>query len=478
MKANTTNLGPGRQKPRVKKAGSSKKAEKRTNFRDLREFIAVLEHEEELVRIKKPVDRKHEIAAYIRKTSDSKGPALLFERVKGYRSPVIGGIFATRRRALLALGIKDGQFFDRFREALDHPTPTRRVSSGPCKDVIYKGDDVDLTLFPHPIFSGKDPAPFITAGLVISKDPESGQGNTSIYRLQVHGPKRLGIKAQQLARHHRKAEARGELLPVAIAIGTDPALTVASQWEAPYGVDELMLAGGLRREAVDVVRAETVDLDVPATAEIVIEGRILPHLREAEGPFGEVGGYYTPAYPKPVVEVTAVTHRKNPIYHTALTGMPTTENHVLKQLPMEATHYWELKKKHPGVTAVHFPAAGGVTFMAVIAVKQSYQYEARNIIATMFGTRRNKFIVVVDDDVDIFDMEKVVWAITTRSKPDEDVVIFPRLVTSGMDPSARRLQGTDSFWNAGMGIDATKPFGAEFPEIVEIPGVESVDFGD
>ena len=154
---------------------------------------------------------------------------------------------------------------------------------------MHKGKDIDLTRFPHPIFSEKDPAPFITAGLVISRDPESGQTNTSIYRLQVHGPKRLGIKAQQLARHHKKAEARGESLPVAIAIGTDPALAVASQWDAPYGVDELVLAGGLRGEAVEVVRAETVDLDVPATAEIIIEGRVLPHVREQEGPFGEVG---------------------------------------------------------------------------------------------------------------------------------------------------------------------------------------------
>jgi 4-hydroxy-3-polyprenylbenzoate decarboxylase/2,5-furandicarboxylate decarboxylase 1 len=447
-------------------------------FRDLREFISYLEEQKELRRIRKAVDTKYEIAAYIRKTSDIRGPALLFENVNGWRIPVAGGVFATRKRALLALETSDKECAGKFQYALDHLTPPRAVASGPCKEIILKGDDADLSRFPIPIFSEGDSGPFITAGLVISKDPESGRSNTSIYRLQVHDSRRLGVKAQQLQRQLRIAETRGEPLPVAIAIGTDPVLTLASQWDAPYGVDELELAGGLRREPVEVVRAETVDLMVPATAEIVIEGTIRPKTREIEGPFGEVGGYSTPKFPKPVIEVTAITHRKDPIFHAALTGLPTTENHILRQIPMEATYYWELKKRHPGVTAVHFPAAGAILFLVVIAMKQTYLYEARNAIASMFATRRNKIIIVVDDDVDIYDMEKVMWAVATRSRPEEDVVIFPRLSTSGMDPSAFRLEGTDSFWNSGLGIDATKPFGQPFPEVVEIPGVDKVNLDE
>ena len=180
----------------------------------------------------------------------------------------------------------------------------------------------------------------------------------------------------------------------------------------PLWSRRIELAGALRGKAVEVVRAETVDLMVPATAEIVIEGYIRPEIREVEGPFGEVGGYSTPKFPKPVIEVTAITHRKDPIFQAALTGMPTTENHVLRQIPMEATYYWELKKRHPGVTAVHFPAAGAILFLVIIAMKQTYLYEARNAIASMFATRRNKIIIVVDDDVDIYDMEKVMWAVT------------------------------------------------------------------
>jgi 2,5-furandicarboxylate decarboxylase 1 len=270
-------------------------------FRDLRAFIAYLEDQKELRRIRKLVDTTYEIAAYIRKTSDIKGPALLFENVKHSHIPVLGGVFATRKRALLALQTSDKECADKFQYALEHLLPPRTVASAPCKEVILKSADADLSRFPIPIFSQGDSGPFITAGLVISKDPESARSNTSIYRLQVHDSHRLGVKAQQLQRQLRKAEARGEALPVAIAIGTDPVLMLASQWDAPYGVDEIELAGALRGEPVEVVRAETVDLMVPATAEIIIEGYIQPKTREIEGPFGEVGVYYYDIFPNRVI---------------------------------------------------------------------------------------------------------------------------------------------------------------------------------
>ncbi len=438
-------------------------------FEDLRQFLALLEQKKELVRLSKPVDVRFEIAAYIRKTSDRQGPAILFDNIKGFNIPVLGGVFATRERALLALECDTHTCMDRFQSALEHLVPPRIVTTGPCKEVICRGSDVDLTGLPVPIFAEKDAGPFITLGLTISKDPETGKKNTSIYRLQLKAPNRLGILAQQLSRQLAKSEARGEGLPVAIAIGTDPVLPIATQWQAPYGTDEMELAGALRGKPIEVTRAETVDLEIPATAEIVIEGTILPHVREEEGPFGEVSGYYTPAYPKPVIEVSALTHRKSPIYQAALTGMPTTENHILKQLPLEATYYWELKRQHASVTGVHFPAAGTVGLIVVVAMKQAQEFEARNVIATMLGTRRNKIIIVVDDDVDIYDMEKVLWAVATRCRPDEDVVQFSHLATPALDPSVKRL-GV----GAGLGIDATKPFGEPFPEVVKIPGIADI----
>jgi 2,5-furandicarboxylate decarboxylase 1 len=442
-------------------------------FNDLREFITFLESQGELIRTQKPVDVKYEISAYIRKTSDVQGPALLFENVKHFAMPVLGGVFATRKRALLALETSNEDYVNKFQTALDHLLAPKLVANAPSKDFIIKGEDVDLNKLPVPIFSEKDPAPFITLGLCISRDPKSGGKNTSIYRLQLKGRNRLGIMAQHLVRQLMEAESIGKGLPVAIAIGTDPVLPLATQWMAPYGTDELALAGSLRGAPVEVVKAETVDLEVPATAEIIIEGMVLPNVREEEGPFGEVSGYYTPSIPKPVIEVTAITHRKNPLYQAALTGMPTTENHILKQLPLEATYYWQLKKEFPGVTAVHFPAAGTVGMTCIIAMKQAYECEARNLIAAMIGTRRNKITVVVDDDVDITDMEKVWWAITTRTQADEDVIVFPRVVATAMDPSVRKLRVGSS-----LGIDATVPFGQRFPEIVKVPGADKVSLDD
>ena len=442
-------------------------------FNDLREFLKFLEEHGELLKTKKPVDVKFEIASYIRKTSDQRGPALFFEKVKNFDMPVVGGIFATRERAFLALETSSQDYVHKFQNALDHLLPPKVVSNAPCKDVIHTGNDVDLTRLPIPIFSEKDPAPFITLGLSISRDPKSGGKNTSIYRLQLKGRNRLGIMAQHLVRQLVEAESLGKGLPIAIAIGTDPVIPLATQWMAPYGTDEMALAGALRGQPVEVVKAETVDLEVPATFEIVIEGNVLPNIREEEGPFGEVSGYYTPANPKPLIEVSAITHRKNPIYQAALTGMPTTENHILKQLPLEATFYWMLKKEFPGVTAVHFPAAGTVGMISVIAMKQAYECEARNVIATMFGSRRNKITIVVDDDVDIYDMEKVLWAIATRTQADEDIVIFPRLVATAMDPSVRKFRVGSS-----LGIDATKPFGQPFPEMVTVPGADRVSLDD
>jgi 4-hydroxy-3-polyprenylbenzoate decarboxylase/2,5-furandicarboxylate decarboxylase 1 len=442
-------------------------------FKDLREFLMLLDDKGQLLRTRKPVDLKFEISSYIRKTSDEQGPALLFHNVRNSKIPVLGGAFATRERAFLALETTARDYVNKFHNALDHLIAPKLVSDAPCKEVIHTGNDVDLTRLPIPTFSEKDPAPFITLGLCISRDPKTGGKNTSIYRLQVKGRNRLGIMAQHLVRQLLEAEELGKGLPVAIAIGTDPVLPLATQWMAPYGTDELALAGALRGAPVEVVKAETVDLEVPATAEIVIEGTVLPNVREEEGPFGEVSGYYTPSNPKPIIEISAITHRRDAIYQAALTGMPTTENHVLKQLPLEASFYWQLKKEFPGVTAVHFPAAGTVGMTCVIAIKQAYECEARNVIAAMIGTRRNKITIVVDDDVDIFDMEKVWWAIATRTQADEDIIVFPRVVATAMDPSVRKLRVGSS-----LGIDATKPFGQRFPEIVKVPGAETVSLDD
>lgn len=433
----------------------------------------LLEMEGELVRVKKEVDPKYEIAAYIRKTSDLQGPALLFEKVKGHKIPVVGGLFVKRELALMAMEATNVSVLQKILKGLRNPIPPKLVNEGPCQEVVLKGPDVDLWKFPHPIYSEKDGGPYITVGVQISKDPETNTKNAAIYRMQVKGKNRLGIMShafQHLATQFAKAEDKGKPLDIAVALGTDPVVAYASQVKAPYGVDELEIAGGIRGEPVEVVKCKTVDIEVPATAEIVIEGKVLPNVREPEGPFGEFSGFYGMKGNNPVVEVTAITHRKGPIYQAGLTGLPITENHVLKEFAYTATMYDKLKQDYPEVQNVYYSPAGGAQFMVIISLKQRYKGEARNVIMSALGDlSRPKFVVVVDDDIDIFDPVKVLWAMNFCMQPAEDIIIIPSVAGGPLDPSVPEKDVTSV-----IGIDATRPFGVEFPEVVKIPGTDEV----
>ncbi len=443
-------------------------------FKDLRQFLDLLEEKGELVRIEKEVDLKYEIGAYIRKTSDLQGPALLFERVRGHKIPVVGGVFAKMDLGLMALEATRENVLQKFSNGIRNPIPPKLISGGPCQDIVIKGADVDLGKLPNPIYSAKDAGSYITVGVQISKDPETGTKNASIYRMQVKGKNRLGLMShafQHLATQIAKAEERGEPLDVAVPLGMDPVIPYASQVKAPYGFDELEIAGGIRGQPVEVVKCKIVDLEVPATAEIIIEGRVLPNVRELEGPFGEFTGFYGQQEKSFVVEVTAITHRKDPIYQAGLTGLPTTENHILKQFAYEAALYEKLKKEYPEVQNVNYSPAGGTQFFAIISLKQRYKGEAKNIILSALGdASRPKFVVVVDDDVDIYDPIKVLWAMNFCMQPAEDVIIIPNTAGGPLDPSVPEKEVTSV-----IGIDATRRFGVKFPEVVTIPGVDKVE---
>lgn len=443
-------------------------------FDDLRSFISSLEKNGQLLRVKKEVDPKFEIAAYIRKTSDQDGPALFFENVRGSSMPVVGGLFSTRKMILHALETTKGKALEDFIKRVDRPLTPRLVTSGPCKEVIIT-DSIDLTKLPIPTYHEKDAGPFITLGVQISKDPETRSNNVGIYRMQLHGRNLLGLFAgpgQNISTQYRRAEMRNEPLAIAIALGVDPAVILASQIHAHYGLDELSLAGGLLEKPVEVVKCETVDLEVPATSEIVIEGRVLPHERRLEGPFGEFTGYYTAVSQCPVVEVTAITHRRDPIFLAGLTGVPSTENHMLKELPLAVTLYRHLKADYPSVTGVHFLPGGTSHYIAAISIDQRYLGEARQILLAALGSKSPpKIAIVCDADIDVYDQSQVLWALATRSQPDSDVIIVPNVGGPGLDPSSKTPGGMVT---AMMGIDATIPFGEPFPEPVSIPGLENV----
>ncbi len=446
-------------------------------FEDLRSYLSYLEKQGQLLRVSDEVDVKYDIAAGIRKTSDVDGPALLFESVKGFPGwKILGGLFATRKLVALGLGVPQEELLQRYLTLEEKRIAPEMVKSGPVKGVCWKGKEIDLYRLPMVTHSEKDVGPYITIGIQIGKDTETGGRNVSIHRMLLLGKDRLSLWAppdHHLGRMILKAEEKGRGLEVATAIGVEPALVIGSQAKVPYGVDEFAVAGGLRGAPVKLVKCETIDVEVPASAEIVIEGVTLPGERVADGPYGEYPGTYSEAKQAPVLKVTAITMRKNPIYQTALTGMPVTENHTLIEYGNAAVVYREVKKIVPEVRAVNMTPGGTFRHHVVVAIKKRHEEEARNVILALLALGIGlKQVVVVDEDIDIYDPVDVEWALSTRMQPDRDVIIVPRIACSTLDPSVPKPRTT-----AGWGIDATMPIGEnERFQKIKIPGVDKVKY--
>ena len=446
-------------------------------FEDLRGFLAHLESQGQLVRVKDEVDVKYEIAAGMRKTSDIEGPALLFENIRGYRGwRVLGGLFATRKLVALGLGVPQDQMLERYLTLEDQRIAPEMVASGPVKEIKWTGSQIDLTKIPIVTHASKDCGPYVTIGVQIGKDPDSGVRNLSIHRMLLLGKDRLSLWApadHHLGRMILKAEEKGRGLEVATAVGVDPAIVVGSQSKVPYGIDEFHVAGGLRGGAVKLVKCETIDVEVPAFAEVVIEGVTVPGERVADGPYGEYPGCYSEAKQAPVLKVTAITMRQNPIWQTALTGMPVTENHTLIEYGNAAVVYREIKKIVPEVKAINLTPGGTFRHHVVVSIKKRAENEGRNVILSLLSLGIGlKQVIVVDDDIDPFDPMQVDWALATRMQADKDVIIIPRIACSTLDPSVPEPRVT-----AGLGIDATAPMKDRWRfEKVEIPGVNKVKY--
>jgi UbiD family decarboxylase len=446
-------------------------------FEDLRGYLSHLEEQGQLLRVQEEVDPKFEIAAGIRKTSDVRGPALLFEKVKGFPGwRVLGGLFATRKLVALGLGISEDRLLEQYLTLEEKRIAPEIVATGPAQEIRWKGEEVDLYRLPLVTHSEKDVGPYVTIGVQIGKDPDSGVRNVSIHRMLRLGKNRLSLWAP--ADHHLgwmilKAEEKGRGLEVATAIGVDPAIVIASQAKVPYGEDEFYVAGGLRGKPVKLAKCETIDVEVPAFSEIVIEGVTVPGERVADGPYGEYPGCYSEAKQAPVVQVTAITMRRNPIYQTALTGLPVTENHTLIEYANAAVVYREVKKITPEVKAVHVTPGGTFRHHVVVSIKKRREVEARNVILALLSLGIGlKQVTVVDDDIDVEDPVEVEWALSTRMQPDKDIIIIPRLSCSTLDPSVPAPRTT-----AGWGIDATMPLGdSERFQKVKVPGVEKVKY--
>lgn len=446
-------------------------------FEDLRGYLQHLEERGQLKRVSEEVGTKYDIAAGIRKTSDIEGPALLFENIKDYAGwRVLGGLFATRKLIALGLGVPEDQLLERYLTLEDKRIPPATVSTGPVKEIKWTGADVDLHKLPIVTHAGKDIGAYVTIGVQVGKDPDNGARNLSIHRMLLLGKDRLSLWAppdHHLGRMILKAEEKKRGLEVATAIGVEPAIVIGSQAKVPYGVDEYHVAGGLRGAPVALVRCETIDVEVPAAAEIVIEGVTVPGERVADGPYGEYPGCYSEAKQAPVLKVTAITMRKNPIYQTALTGMPVTENHTLIEYANAAVIYREAMKIVPEVRDVYVTPGGTFRHHVVVSIKKRHDDEARNLILALLALGIGlKQVTVVDDDIDIRNPTEVEWAFSTRMQPDRDLIIIPRLACSTLDPSVPKPRSS-----AGWGIDATVPVAERSKyEKVLIPGVEKIKY--
>ena len=431
----------------------------------LRGWLERLEATNRLARARPGIPLRFTLAALAKRLDGDR--ATLFPEPDGrHRIPVVSGLVSVRSWIAEALGTDETGLLDRYQQAIESPLPCREVERAPAQEVIAREIDLERDL-PIPVHNEHDAGPYITAGLVVAANPETGDQNVSINRLQVSGPDRLGILMlpRDLHRFYDAAEARGEDLPVAVVIGVDPATLLASQAILPLNADELEVAGALQGAPLPVVRCVTNPVKVPAEAEIVIEGRLLPHERAPEGPFGEFPQYYGPAGDRPVLVVDAVTRRSDAIFHTIVPA--AMEHLLLGAIPREASLLSLLRRSFPSVLDVHLPVGGVCRYHLHVQIRKRWDGEPRNIMMGAFAGHADiKQVVVVDEDVDVHDPEAVEWAVATRFQAGEDLVVVPGAQGSRLDPSARDGR-VDK-----MGLDATRPLGAD-PfrfTVVHVPG--------
>lgn len=439
----------------------------------------MLERNGDLLRLSRPIDWSYEAVALTRQTSDLQGPALLFDNMKDSTFPCLSGLFAARRRVAWALGVDEDSLMESYREGEKRfLAPTMTESTPACQEIVLTGDDIDLYALPILRHYELDAGRYITAGLQVAKDPISGVRNVSIHRMLLLDKRLLTVYAPPgrhlrtiIERHHE----RGGIAEIATVIGAEPATQIASQARAPYGVDEFGIAGGMRGEPVELARCATIDVEVPASAEMVIEGRTIPGRLDSDGPFGEYPGTYSAARPTPVMEVTAITMRRGAMYQNTLTGMPMTENHWMMEPAATALAFQEASKITPEVRAINVTPGGSTRHHVVISIRKRHPAEPRNVILALLAAPLGaKLVTVVDEDIDVMDPFAVEWAVNTRMQPDRDVIIVPNLYSPTLDPSAPANRTS-----AKMGIDATMPMGESASyQPPRILGMEAIHLED
>ena len=472
-------------------------------YKDLREFIAFLESKGELRRIGAKVSCELEIAEIADRIVKANGPALLFENVDGYDIPVLINMFGTEQRMAWALGVERlEELADRLQQLLGMTREPpkgivdkmralgqlrklasfqpKTVSHAPCQEVVIPQDQVDLLKFPilkcWPLDGGR----YITLPLVITRDPITGVRNAGMYRIQVFDARTAGMHWQTHkvgAHHYRVSQEQGrERIDVAVVLGGDPATIWTGSAPVPPEMDEMAVAGFIRQEAVELVKAKTVDLEVPAQAEMIIEGYVVPGDERIEGPFGDHTGYYSMEDMYPVFHVTCITHRRNPIYPTIIVGRPPMEDYWMGKVT-ERVFLPVIRTILPEVVDMNMPAEGVFHNLVIVSIKKEYSGQARKVMYGLWGMglmSLAKAIIVVDHFVNVHDLSEVTWRVTNNIDAAQDLVI-----TSGPVDDLDHASPTPKF-GSKVGIDATAKTQAEGrqrkwpPDIVMSPEIKAL----
>ena len=449
------------------------------NFKDLRDFISFLESKGDLRRITTPVNPELEITEICDRTVKQGGPALLFENVEGYDIPVLINMYGSEQRMAWALGVEklddlvqrvqgilglmQGgapkgimdklRMLGRLRELASFQS--KIVRSGPCQEVVHTGDDVDL--FKYPILKcwPMDGGRYITLPLVITKDPDTGVRNFGMYRIQVFNKNTCGMHWQTHkvgARHYRVSREEGrDRVEVAVALGGDPATIWTGSAPLPPDMDEMMIAGFIREEGVELVKAKTVDLEVPAHAEMIIEGYVTPGDEALEGPFGDHTGYYSLADTYPVFHVTAVTHRREPIYPTIIVGRPPMEDYFMGKVT-ERVFLPIMQTVLPEIVDINMPAEGVFHNLVLVSIKKEFPGHAQKVMYGLWGLglmSLAKAIIVVDHYVDVHNLSEVTWRVTNNIDAARDII-----TVQGPVDDLDHASPTPKF-GSKVGIDAT-----------------------
>lgn len=462
-------------------------------YRDLREFIAALESKGELKRVKEEVDPILEITEIADRSVKNGGPALLFENPKGYKVPVAINTMASMERMQLALEVDSlDTVAGRISEYLEMKTPQglvsklkmlpklaevgkfmpKEVRSGPVQEVVRTEGFSLLDDFPVLQCWPQDAGRFITLPLVFSRNPVNGKRNCGMYRMQVYDERTTGMHWQthkQGAEHYRRLQAEGKQarMEVAVAIGADPTVMLAAILPLPPDIDEMMFAGFLRRDSVEMVKCKTVDLEVPAHAEIVLEGYVDIGETRTEGPFGDHTGYYSLSDEYPVFHVTAVTQREKPIYATTIVGVPPMEDYFMGKT-IERVFLPLMRLQIPEVVDMAMPAEGIFHNLMLISIRKAYPGHARKVMNSIWGLGQAMFtkcIVVVDEDTDVHNYSEVAWKVFNNIDPERDIQFTMGPIDS-LDHSSR----LDNY-GSKMGVDATKKWPTEgftrrWPDVV------------